>query len=101
MGLAVLANDQHVGLFLTPRQRSLGAVDFDEQVVFATVADLTGRDGTESPVLISNYRGAVIIELATRLEGLQMAADFRWQQAGHVASKVSHLRWFVRCSSSS
>ena len=48
MRLAVAADEHLVRLFLMPFERALRAVDFDEQVVLAAVADLRGRDGAQA-----------------------------------------------------
>ncbi len=72
--LAVAADDHLVRLFLVPLERALRAVDLDQQVVLAAVADLRGRDGAERAVLEADHGGAVVVELAGPARTI-----FRWQ----------------------
>ena len=62
-------------------ERALGAVDLDEQVVLAAVADLRGGDGAQRAVLEADHGVAVVVELAALFEDLQVAADRFGQQA--------------------
>ena len=66
--LAVHADEHLVRLFLMPLQRALGAVDLDEHVVLAAVADLRSGDRAQRAVLKANDRRAVVVELPARLE---------------------------------
>ena len=92
VGLAVAADHHLIGLFLPPLDRPFGAVDFDEQVVLAAVADLAGRDGAQGAVFEADRGMAVVVELATGLENLQVATDRFGEQAGHVAGQIVGVR---------
>src|SRR6185503_19955198 len=92
VGLAVGPDDHHVRLLLPPGEGPLGAVDFNEQVVFAAVADLRGGDRAESHVFELDDRGAVVVERAAGLEGLEVAANLVGEEAGHVAGQVVSVR---------
>ena len=86
MGLAVLTDNHNVGLLLSPGQRSLGSVDFDKQVILSAVTNLACRHGTEGSVLVPDDGCAVIVKLASGLEGFQMATDLCRQKTSHVAT---------------
>ena len=91
MGLAVSANDHHVRLFLPPLQRALGAVDFNEQIVLAAMADLRRGHRSQGAVVEADHGRAVIVERPAGLERLQVRADIGWNQAGHVACQVVRM----------
>ena len=90
--LAVLADDERIRLFLSPGESSLRAVDFDEQIVLAAVADLRGGHRAERAVLKLHDRVAVVVELASFGKYLQMATDRFRQQPGHVTGQVVGVR---------
>ena len=77
--MAVATERQSVRLFLTPLDRTLCAVDFDEDIILATVRNLAGGDSTE-PAIFKAYHGvSVVIELPTGLKRLQVARDVGWE----------------------
>ena len=47
------------------------AIDFDSDVVFSTVTNLTGRHGSKGSVLVSNNRMAIIIERTRRFKDFE------------------------------
>ena len=69
--LAVLTQDDQVGIFLAPGDGSLGAIGLDGDVVLMAMCDLRGGDGGQPSVLQLDYGRSIVIELATFGEYLQ------------------------------
>lgn len=62
MRLAVRPDDKGVRLFLSPLNRPLRPVDFNEQIVLAAMTDLRSGHRAERAVLELNEGRAVIID---------------------------------------
>ena len=100
MRMTVATQRQNVRFFLSPLDRALRTVDFDGDVVFATVRNLAGSDRTETAVFKANNRVSVVIKLATRFERLQVAMSPKQPAAPDLAGSVRQAACFWSLDSS-
>ena len=67
--LVVILNDQLIGVFLVPLQRSLGPVHANVKIVLVAVGNLRCIEDAFGAPFITNQNITIVIELATRHEG--------------------------------
>ena len=63
MRLTVFPHPQLVGILLPPRQRALGSIDLDRNIIFPPVRYLGGGYCSQSTVLVSDNGVSVVIQL--------------------------------------
>ena len=88
MRLAIATHQHLIRLFLPPGQGPLGTVDLDEQIVFSSVRDLAGRDGTQCTIVVTNHGVTIIVQCPPIFENFQVARNLAGQQPRHIAAQV-------------
>ena len=90
--VAVIVKDpEHVGIFLTPAQTCLFAIDADGQAVAFTHADLAGQQRTARAIGETQQDLAIVIDAAARNDGAQIGKDFSHLQAGNEFGQMKRM----------
>src|SRR5688572_26248764 len=74
-----------------PFQGTLGAVDFNPQVIFAPMRNLRRRDRAQCAIFVLNGGTAVIVQLAPWLKDLEQTRNLVWLQTRDEPAQVVRM----------